>query len=64
MAGGRGTGGAADTAGMAADGTGIIDSVLQFRQVSDKVANPFEKTVVSTGLFVIGFRYGRVSQAK
>ncbi len=26
MAGGRGTGGAADTAGMAADGTAIIDS--------------------------------------
>jgi hypothetical protein len=41
MAGGGGTGGAADTAGMAADGTRIIDSVLQFRQVSDKVANPF-----------------------
>ena len=41
MAGGGGTGGAADRAGMAADGTGIIDSVLQFRQVSDKVANPF-----------------------
>jgi len=31
---------------------------------SDKPGNPFEKTVGSTGLFVIGFRHGQVSQAK
>ena len=34
MAGGRGTGGAADTAGMAADGTGIIDSESRSGHIS------------------------------
>ena len=34
MAGGRGAGGAADTAGMAADGTGIIDSESRSGRIS------------------------------